>query len=233
MKFKILILLFCLASTGAVGQTADEIIARHIEAIGGRDNWARVKSIRMETLMKQQGAEIRTSYLLVDRKAMRADVSIMGMSGYTVITTSEGWSFSPWSGQTKAEAMTPDDVKNAQESLDLQDKFLTYKDLGKKLDYFGTDDIDGTECYKLKMTGKDGFETTFYIDPDNYQVIKQVQKLVANGQEMENASYFSDFTPLPEGIVVPMINSSDWGSTETTKIEINPAVDESVFKIAR
>jgi len=129
--------------------------------------------------------------------------------------------------------MTADDVKNAQEDLELQDKFINYQELGRKLDYYGTDDIDGTECFKLKMTDKNGHETTFYIDPDNYQIIKQVKKLVANGQEMEIPTFYSNFTSLTEGIVVPMINSNDWGATETTKIEINPVVEDSIFKISR
>jgi hypothetical protein len=211
----------------------DEIVSKHIEAIGGREKWAKVNAIRKETVMKMQGAEIKTTELIENRKAMRTDVSLMGMSGYTVITNTEGWSFSPWNGQTKPDAMTADDVKNAQDGLEIQDRFLTYKELGKKLEYFGTDDIDGIECFKLKMTDKNGPENTFYIDPDNYQVIKEVFKLVSNGQEMEYSVFFSDFTLLPEGIVLPMIISNGGGNTEVVKVEINPEVDGSVFNIVR
>ena len=229
----IAILILCLTTIGSVAQTVDEIIAKHIEAIGGRVNWTKVSSMRMETLTKIQGAEIRTTEIILNRKAMRTDVSVMGMSGYTVITNLEGWSFSPWNGQTKPEAMTADDVKNAQDGLDLQDKFITYQELGKKLEYFNSDDIDGIECFKLKMTDKDGLETTFYIDPDNYQIIKEVFKSVSNGQQMEYSTFFSDFTLLAEGITVPMASSNEGGTREITKIEINPSVDESIFKIVR
>jgi outer membrane lipoprotein-sorting protein len=230
---KILILIFCFTTIGSVAQSVDEIVAKHIEAIGGRENWLKVKSMRMETLMKMQGAEIRSTEVIINRKAMRSDISLMGMSGYTVITNTEGWSFSPWNGQTKAEAMTADDVRNSQDGLELLDKFITYQELGKKLEYFDSDDIDGIECFKLKMTDKEGIETTFFIDPENYQIIKEEFKLVSNGQEIEFSTFFSDFTLLKEGIVVPMITSSGGGNREVTKIEINPAIDDSIFKIVR
>ena len=46
--------------------------------------------------------------------------------------------------------------------------------------------------------------------------------------------FYSNFTKLPEGIVVPMITSGEYGGgREITKIEINPSIDESIFKIAK
>lgn len=237
MKTKVRLLIsiaICIVTISLRAQTVDEIVAKHIEAVGGADNWSKVKSMRRETLTKIQGAEIRSTDVIINRKAMRSDVSLMGMSGYTIITNTEGWSFSPWNGQSKAEAMTADDVKNAQDGIDIQDKFITYKELGKKLEYFDSDDIDGIECYKLKMTDTNGLETTFYIDPENYQIIKAAYKSVSNGREQEYSMFYSDFTKLPEGIVVPMITSGEYGGgAETTKIEINPSIDDSIFKIAK
>ena len=129
--------------------------------------------------------------------------------------------------------MTADDIKNSQDELYLQDEFLTYKELGKKLEYFGKDDVDGTECYKLKMTDKNAQETTFYIDPSTYYVIKQTQKVKADGKEMENSTTFGDYKKLPEGIVYPMNILGGWGESSITKMEINPTIDESIFKVAK
>src|ERR1051325_1726662 len=148
--------------------TMDEIVTKHIEAIGGKENWEKVKSMRMESTMKANGAEIKVTVSQVDKKAMRQEISVMGMTGYSIITNTEGWTFMPFQGQTKPEAMTADDLKNSQDELYLEDDFLTYKELGKKLEYFGKDDVDGTECYKLKMTDKNAQETTYFIDPSTF-----------------------------------------------------------------
>jgi len=212
-------------------QNVDEIVAKHIEAVGGKDNWSKIKSMKTEGVIKQQGMDIKITIMQIDQKAQRYNISLMGMTGYTIITTTEGWNYMPFQGQTKPEPFTEDDLKNAQDDLYLQDEFITYKDLGKKLEYVGKEDIDGVECFKLKMTDKNNQETTYYIDPSNYYVLKQTSKVKANGQEFENSTTFGDYKKLDEGIVVPMSLISGWGETQITKIEINPTIDEAEFKV--
>lgn len=223
-------LFFALLSLNGFSQTVDEIVNKHIEAIGGREKWEKIKTLRTESMMKAQGAEIRFVTVMVDRKASRSDISVMGMTGFNIISNTEGWNYSPWQGHSKSEAMTPDDVKNSQDELYIQDEFLTYKELGKTIDYYGMDDIDGTECFKIKMTSKDEKETTFYIDPANYLIIKKTNKMQSNGQEIENSNFYSDYKKLDEGVVFAMSSSNGWNEVQTTKIEINPKVDESIFK---
>lgn len=212
-------------------QTQDEIINKHIEAIGGKDNWNKVKSLRSEATMKAQGAEIKLTFIQVDKKAMRQNISLMGMDGYSIITEKEGWSYMPFQGQTKPEPMTADDVKNAQDGLYLQDDFLTFKELGKKVQYLGKDDMDGTECFKFKMTDKNAQETTYYLDASSYLTIKQTNKVKADGKEMEGSTLYSNYKKLPEGIVYPMTIGGGWGDTEFTKVEINPVIDDKEFKV--
>jgi hypothetical protein len=211
-------------------QSLDEIVNKHIEAIGGRENWEKIKTLRSESILKAQGADIRITLVKVDKKAQREDINLMGMTGYSIIKNTEGWNYSPWQGHMKAEAMTADDIKNAQDGLYIQDDFLTYKVLEKKIEYYGTDDIEGVECFKIKMTGKDGKETTYYIDPENYLVIKTTTKLMSNGQEQEGSAFYSDYKKLDEGIVYPMSVAGGWGESETVKLDINPTIDESIFK---
>ena len=229
-RIKFITVIFCFISLSIFAQTTDEIVANHIKAIGGKENWDKVKSIRMEHTLKAEGADINITIVQLDKKAMRQDISVMGMTGYNIISNTEGWNYMPWQGQTKAEPMTPDDVKNSQDELHIKDEFITYKELDKKLESYGKDDIDGTECYKMKLTDKNGKESTYYLDASNYHIIKQTQKKTVNGKEMENSTFFSDYKKLDEGIVFPMSISSDWGASQITKIEINPAVDESIFK---
>lgn len=230
-SFKILTLAFTALIGSAIAQKQDEIISKHIDAIGGKDNWNKVKSLRSEASMKANGAEIKMVFVQVDKKAMRQDINVMGMDGYSVLTDKEGWSYMPFQGQTKPEPMTADDVKNGQDDLYLQDEFITYKELGKKLDYLGKDDVDGTECHKFKMTDKNAQETTYFLDASSYLVIKQTTKVKANGKEFEASTLYSDYKKLPEGIVVPMIVGSGWGESVFTKIEVNPVIDEKIFKV--
>ena len=65
----------------AKAQTADEIIAKHIEAIGGAENWKKVNSIKMEGTMQVQGAEVAVTQTVLHGKGSRQDISVMGMNG--------------------------------------------------------------------------------------------------------------------------------------------------------
>ncbi len=52
----------------AKAQTADEIIAKHIEAIGGADAWKKVNSVKMEGTMLVQGATVTMTQTVITWK---------------------------------------------------------------------------------------------------------------------------------------------------------------------
>lgn len=224
------IFFLCLFLPSYKSQSLDEIVTKHIEAVGGKENWSKIKTLKIERNMKAQGADIKFTIYQIDKKAMRQDISVMGMTGFSIVNNTEGWYYMPWQGHTKSEAMTADDVKNSQDELSIQDEFMNYQELGKTLDYYGMEDIDGTECYKIKMTDKAEKETTFFIDPETFYILKKTEKVQSNGQESEMSSFYSDHKKTNEGVIFPMSVSSGWGESEIVKLEINPKLDESLFK---
>ncbi|NDC40628.1 MAG: outer membrane lipoprotein-sorting protein, partial [Chitinophagia bacterium] len=146
-----------------------------------------------------------------------------------IVTDKAGWAFNPFMGQTKAEAMTADDVKEAQVQLDLQGPLVDYKTKGNKIAYLGKDEVDGTECYKLKVTFPTGKMETIYIDATTYFHIKSVEKVVADGKEIETTQMLSNYKQLPEGIFVPMSMDMGMGVMEVKTVVINKDVDENTF----
>lgn len=235
--FSMLLFLFVTASS-LRAQTADEIIAKHIEAIGGIENWKKINTVIQVGNMSVQGAEIEITSTGIHNVGARQDISLMGMTGYQIITLTEGWSFMPFQGQATPEAITADDLKNGRDGLDLHGPLLDYATKGHKVEYLGKEDVDGTDCFKLKVTLEWGNEQTLYVDVNTYYIIKSVQVRNANGQEMEVVTTFSNYTKLPEGILMPMSMSVPLGpgfAAEMTvsKIEINKPVDPAVFKPAK
>ena len=231
MKIITSIAIMLIISSFTSAQNLDEIIAKHIEAVGGADNWAKIKTMKMEGIMKVQGMDIQITMLQVDKTAMRQNITAMGMTGYSIVTATEGWRYMPFQGQTKPEPITADELKISQVQLYILDAFITYKELGKTIEYLGTEDIEGTECHKIKMVDKNELETTYFMDPDNYLVIKQISKGKLNGQEFENAQSISNYKKLDEGILYPMNISGGFGGIEIQKIEINIPIADTEFKI--
>ena len=231
LKFLLIFLFIASLSVISKAQNVDEILKKHAEAIGGLDNWAKIKTMKFEMAMKMQGMEIQINVAQVNCSAMRTDITVMGMSGYTIITKTNGWNYMPFNGQTKPEPMTEDLLKSSQDELCVLDQLLRYKETGDKLEYLGTDDVDGTECLKLKLTDKIGKETTYFLDSETYLVTKKTVKANVNGQVFENSATMGNYQKLEEGIIVAMSTQTGGGEMEIKKITVNPEVDENIFKL--
>lgn len=231
---KRIVFAFLLVATAFVtkAQTADEIISKHIDAIGGADAWRKVTSIRQEGTMQVQGADVTVARTVLHGKGTRQDISLGGMNGYSIMTPTAGWNFMPFQGQTQPEPMTAEDIKEGQQDMDAQDELIDYKGKGTTVELLGKDDVDGTECYKLLVTFKSGKSESLFIDPASYHIIRQVAKQKANGQEMDITTNFSNYQKLPEGIVVAMSMTLPFGELNIKKVEVNKPVDEMIFKPA-
>src|SRR6478735_2800266 len=100
-----------LGAIGTFAQTADEVVDKYLLAIGGKENWKKVNTVITEGTMQVQGADVTIVSTAVHGKGNRQDISVMGMTGYQIMTPTEGWSFMPFQGQTQAEPATAEMVK--------------------------------------------------------------------------------------------------------------------------
>jgi hypothetical protein len=228
-----LLLVAIFTFSASYAQTAEEIITKHADAIGGIDAWRKVTSIRSEGTVLVQGAEVSIVSTVLHQKGFRQDISFAGMNGYRILTTTAGWNFMPFQGQTDPEPLTEEDIKERQSDLDAQDELIDYKEKGTSVELAGKEDVEGTKCYKLVVTFKSGQIETLFIDPKSYHIIRQVAKAKANGQEFEEVTNFSNYQKLPEGILVAMSVGMGIGEFNLTKVQVNIPVDEAIFKLPK
>ena len=228
-------ILFSILATMIVGfsfaqdLTADQIVNKYIDAIGGKAAWSKVNSLVMKGTIKVQGAALGVTSTTVDKKGMRQEFSVNGMTGYQIITPDSGWNFSPFQVQKIPEPITADDLKQGQDQLDVQGNLIDYAAKGHTVELLGKDDVDGVEAYKLKETLKSGKAETIYIDPQTFLIIRDVTKQKANGQETEVKTDLSNYQKLPEGIWVPMSIKLPFGELVLTEVKVNSNVDPSIF----
>jgi hypothetical protein len=238
--FKSILLLTaaCLSMNFSFAQNAGEVISKHIAAIGGAENWKKVNSMVMSGSMSMQGTDISMKRTVAHKTGFRNEISLMGMTGYQILTPTEGWSFMPFGGQTAPEAMTADDVKESQDDLDAQGALVDYAAKGHTVEYLGKEEVDGTECHKLKVAYKSGRTETMFFDPSSFYLIKSVSVRKANGQEVEMSTIFSNYEKLPEGIVVAKSISLPLGpgmnaDFSVSKVDVNASIDPSAFVPAK
>ncbi|MES2774966.1 MAG: hypothetical protein V4722_12320 [Bacteroidota bacterium] len=226
---KLCIALASLFSIGFVSaQTADEVITKHIEAMGGKEKIEKIQNVVMEGSLTIQGAPIAVTLTQVQGKLSRQDINAMGMKGYDFVTDKEGWTFMPFQGMQKPEPKTAEDVKESQSDLDIQGPLYNYAAKGHKVELLGKEDVEGTECFKIKATLASGKEVTFFLDPASYLIVRAKEKKKFNGQEMDLSVDFSDYKDV-EGVKMAHSVTQQFGTVVMSSIKANQNIDQKLF----
>lgn len=228
------VVLLCNVHTLITAQTADEILTKHFEAIGGKDKVGNIKTIKMTgNIELQAGLTAPVSIQIVNNKSMRFDLSIQGMTMNQVVDGETGWQIMPFQGNPNAEPIPADQIKEMKGQMDVQGDLFNYKEKGNTVDLVGNDEVDGTEVYKLKVTTKDGRVNYKYIDKASNYIIKEVQIVKTEDKEVEGATVFSNFKKTDDGITFPFNMNTEMagGVIKWEKIEINPTIDPTIFKM--
>ncbi|MFM8431497.1 MAG: outer membrane lipoprotein-sorting protein [Bacteroidota bacterium] len=220
----------------ANSQTLDQIISNNIKAMGGAENWAAVKSIRMNgsmELMPEMKAPV--TMLVKDKTKFRFELEFQGMKMIQALDGESGWSVVPFSGKTDPERMSEEDVRSAQESADIAPELFDYKSKGKEVELLGKEDMEGTDSYKLKITKKNGDISYLYVDAQSFLVIKETSRQKFQDKEVEAVSIPSDYR-MVGGVMFPFSlemrgddEESQGQSMTFDSIEVNPKIDDSVF----
>ena len=211
-------------------QTVDEIMTKHEKAVGGLDNWNKIKTIKMDGSTIQGGMEINMTQTFITEKAMRTDISFMGMNGFQIITKDSGWAYMPFLGQTDIIAMPQEAVQSIQAQISPKHlQMLDYKTAGTKIELAGKDTVNTSPCYKLKCTNSKGDNSFCYIDIATYYLLRTEMTVKISDQEQEISLAFNNYQKLPEGVVMPMTMTAQGADIIYKSIEINKPVDEKIF----
>ena len=239
MKFtRIFASAFILLATSAASfaQTANEIVAKHIEAMGGADKWKAVKAMEMNNKFTVQGMDIASKTVIVSGKSLRTDISVMGQEIISAIDGETGWAQQPamMGGTGEPEDMPGAIIKESRKQVYLGGSLMNYKENGSTIELVGKEKLEGVDVYHLKLTEKAGDITNLFVSTSNYYVLKSAGKRNIQGKEVDAEVNFSNFKQI-EGLTFPytMETASPMGgmmTIETDSIKLNPKVDESIFK---
>ena len=232
-NIKFLLLAVAAITTSALSaQTVDEIISKHIAAIGGKEKLSQVKSLYTENSMEVMGNTAPQKEYLIEGKGFRSELDFNGTSIVQCYTDKSGWMVNPMAGGTDAQAMPDALYKSGKPQIYLAGALVDYAAKGYKAELVGKDGGN----FKIKITG-DGNETSYFIDPTTYYLTKSIVKGEVMGQAVEVVTLYSDHKKTDFGIVLPYTKSIDMGmlqlSQKVDKLEVNKAIDPKIFDIPK
>src|ERR1017187_7779081 len=109
-------------------QTADEIINKHLTAMGGKEKLAALKTLKITgSTQGGPGIEFPTTMMQVDGKSSRMELTVQGMTMVQTVDGDSGWAINPFEGKKDAERMDQETIKSEKEGLDLAGDLFNYK----------------------------------------------------------------------------------------------------------
>ena len=87
-------------------QTADEIINKHIEAIGGKENLSKVKSLYIESSMDMMGTPAPVVSNMLDGKGFKMEISVDGSTIIQCFNDKGAWAVNPLGGNPSVMPLT-------------------------------------------------------------------------------------------------------------------------------
>jgi hypothetical protein len=217
-------------STQLNAQTADEIIGKYITAIGGKDKWSQVKSMKVNGYIEVQGIKINFTQQAVHETGVRVDAEFQGQKIIDITTPTMGWSQNPFGGKSTLQPISGEELQQKLDELDIQDEFVDYATKGSSVEFIGKDEEDGNEFYKIKMVTKNKNETVYFFDVNTFLIYKEEETVKQQGQEMKMVTKLLDYKTIPFGIKIPHKSEQMGQVLVMDVIQINAAIDENIFK---
>jgi hypothetical protein len=218
-------------AAGSHAMTAEELVARNLEAKGAAAH-ALHRSGQLIVNSGQFVLGIVETRQRPDR--IRNDVSLQGLTQVEAYDGKEGWKIDPFGGRKDPERIPADDLKGLIEDSDISGLLVSSEERGAKLEYLGTEDIDGTAAHKVKVTGKDGDVKYVYLDPDYFLEIRIESQRIVRSVKETVITDLGEYTKV-DGVYWPLALTSgrkgdrDPAKIQYEKVEVNPSLDAALF----
>jgi hypothetical protein len=219
-------------------ETVDDVIAKFVDKMGGKEKITNIKGMRLETeitIMSSVTAPLNVTIFKPDK--FRMDVEVMGQKTIQCLNGQTAWLsqngiVSPIQGEAIAQM---------KENMETQFKFLNnpiinYKENGLKVSLIGKDSVNGKAAYKLLSINKKGDSTYIFIDEKDLREVKNEVTVAGPNKEKTKLEFlFSDFKNI-SGIDYPHVISVKQDKNEVSKIiikkiEILNSIDMKLFEM--
>jgi len=218
--------LFVSGSPAASALTAEELAAKNVAAKGGIDKLHAVKSLRLSGRVLVNGDAMRLDFveLVKPPQGVRVEATLQGLTQVQAYDGTQAWQIDPFQGRKDPEKLSADDAKGlAEDAADFMGPLVDYTAKGYALDYLGTEDIDGTDAHKLRVTRSNGDISYVYLDPDYFLEIRTVNRRIEHGVPKETVTDYGDYEKVAGTYFAFAQSSGAKGSTERQKVQIEKA----------
>jgi len=206
------------------GVTAQTVLNKYIETIGGEGKLKAVKSMIMIAEAEVQGMKLSMELKKSDKGQFLQEIAMMGnVMSKQVYDGKTGYAMA----QGQKVELTDEQLMAMKEEATLFPELDYLAAANTTLD--GMQKVDGKDAYLIKVSDK---KTNFY-DAESGLKIKEVSTVEANGQTMTQALELGNYEVV-DGILFPYMLSTSFGPQKVdfnvSEIMLNEGVKEADFE---
>jgi hypothetical protein len=227
-KFCLLLITAVSLSVAAKAQTADDIIGKYVDAIGGKDKLSQIKSVYTDATVSVMGMDGPATTTLLVGKGYRSEIEVNSTKIVQVLNDKGGWSINPYAGATDPTPMPDDEYQGSKDGIWLGGELLNYKANGYTAELLPKDGNN----YPIKITaGKKA--TTYFIDATTYLLNKVTTTATMQGQDTNVTTTFSNYQKTDFGYLAPFKVDVDLGQIQLSyvakAVTVNKDIDPKIF----
>ncbi len=232
-------LLLTLFSSSALAQTADEIIEKHLAAIGGREALQRIRTrvstgtVTVETTVGPVSGTVEAFAKVPNknRTLVTLDLSALGagrMTNDQRFDGTTGFVIDTLNGNRDITGSQLEAMRNSE----FPTVWLDYRSRGLTVALAGSETLAGRRAHVLEFTPKTGPRVRAWVDAETFMLVRTSVPVDSPQGPVEQIMEFGDFRPV-DGVTVPFsVKSMGSGSTVAAilkDVKHNVEVDDASF----
>ncbi|MFQ5630018.1 MAG: hypothetical protein ACE5I1_14725 [bacterium] len=227
------LLLLAVLSTQSLAQniSADEIIKNYVDALGGYEQLAKIKSLKMAGIYTYRGWDYPLTIIRLRPDFCHFEID---KGAKKEIFIFDGKATQEIDAQTgKPVEIRDPRIRNFTEMLaDFDGAVIDYKRKGHQVKLTGEENVDGKPAHKLEVALKNGKTEFWFFDKSSHLLLKRTSKYGPGNRESVQMVYFMDYKAV-DGVMLPhYIERNDnhyVNGYEIGEIEVNIDLNERDF----
>lgn len=220
----------------AWSQSLDDVIAKYVAAHGGTEKMNSVQTRRISGELDISSLHIKVVQENKRPDKVREEDSLQGFTQVQAYDGKTGWQVDPTQGRKQAQLMSADDSKSLVVDADMDGPLVNYKQKGHTAELLGHDPVEGTDCFKIKLTLKNGDIRYYYLDADSFLEIKLETQTNIRGSIQESETYFGDYEKVDGLYYAFAVETGQKGDPNRLrinfdKVEHNIPIDDARFAV--
>lgn len=223
-------------AVGAAGQTADELIAKNVEARGGLEKIRAIESMRLTGTLSIGDAKMPSVLEVKRPNKTRWEFTLEGQMAVQAYDGTTAWAVAPFAGKPDPEPMSAEDLKDMELQADMDGPLVDYRAKGHRVEVMGLEKFGGRDAWRLRVTLRNGDVRDVYLDLKTHLQIVTVAHRVVQGKPAEIESELGDYRQVG-GVMLPYFFETrvrgvpQKQSVRFEKIELNVPIDDSRFRM--